>query len=65
LQRKNRQTQEPVSRIAAEGDEAPRLRALQPDLADSFRKAKASLDDVTRDIAALRRRAGNLTRRSG
>jgi hypothetical protein len=41
-----------------------RLRVRQPDLADSFRKAKAALDDASKDIAELRRRAGQLGRRS-
>jgi len=65
VQRKNRQGAQEVRRIAVEREAAPRFRVPQPDLADSFRKAKAALDDATRDIAALRRRAGDFTRRSG
>jgi len=65
VQRKNRQGAQDLRRIAVERKEMPRLRVPQPDLADSFRKAKAALEDATRDIAALRRRAGNFTRRSG
>ena len=49
----------------AESAEAARLRVPQPDLADSFRKAKASLEAATRDIVELRRRAGKLGRGSG
>ena len=65
MQRKNRQGAQEVRRIAVEREAASRLRVPQPELADSFRKAKAALDDATKDIAALRRRAGNFTRRSG
>jgi hypothetical protein len=36
----------------------------QPDIADSFRRAKAALDGAVRDIVAVRRRAGDFTRRS-
>jgi hypothetical protein len=38
---------------------------LQPDLAESFRMAKAALEIATRDIAELRRRATRLGRGSG
>ena len=48
---------------AAKGGEEARLRVPQPDLADSFRKAMAALEDATKDIAELRRRAGQLGRR--
>jgi hypothetical protein len=65
VQGKNRQGAQDLRRIAVEREEMPRLRVPQPDLADSFRKAKAALEDATRDIAALRRRAGDFTRRSG
>jgi hypothetical protein len=54
--------QKSANRIAGK-ETQPRLRVLQPDLADSFRKAKAALEDATRDIAELRRRAGRLGRR--
>jgi hypothetical protein len=40
-------------------------RIPQPDLAESFRWAKEALDAAARDIAAVRRRAGDLARRSG
>jgi hypothetical protein len=53
-----------VKRTAASGEEV-RLRVAQPDLADHFRWAKASLDQAAKDIAELRRRAGQLGRRSG
>jgi hypothetical protein len=53
-----------VKRTAASGEEL-RLRVAQPDLADHFRWAKASLDQAAKDIAELRRRAGQLGRRSG
>lgn len=54
--------QKSANRIAGKEAQA-RLRVLQPDLADSFRKAMAALEDATRDIAELRRRAGRLGRR--
>jgi hypothetical protein len=54
-----------ASRRRPERLETARLQVLQPDLADSFRKAKAALEDATRDIAELRRRATRLGRRSG
>jgi hypothetical protein len=66
VQRKKRQrAQDELGGIAAKGDEAPRLRVPQPDLADSFRKAKVALEEATRDINELRRRAGKLGRGSG
>ena len=36
----------------------------QPDIADSFRRAKAALDAAARDIAAVRRRASAVARRT-
>lgn len=54
-----------ANRISTENVERPRLRVPQPDLADSFRKAKAALADASRDIAELRSRAGQFGRRSG
>jgi hypothetical protein len=48
----------------AESAEAAPLRVPQPDLADSFRKAKLALEDAARDIVELRRRAGKLGRGS-
>ena len=54
-----------AGQVAVDESRAPRLRVLQPDMADSFRKAKAALEDAAKDIAALRRRAGDFTRRSG
>ena len=53
-----------TSRRRPERLDPARLQVLQPDLADSFRKAKAALEDATRDIAELRRRATRLGRRS-
>jgi hypothetical protein len=44
---------------------AARFGVPQPDLADSFRKAMAALEDASRDIVELRRRAGKLGRGSG
>jgi hypothetical protein len=36
----------------------------QPDMADSFRRAKSALDAAVRDITAVRRRAGDFARRA-
>jgi hypothetical protein len=66
VHRKIRQrAEEGMSQTAVEGSDKARLRVPQPDIADSFRKAKAALEDATKDIAELRRRAGQLGRRSG
>jgi hypothetical protein len=66
VHRKIRERAKPgINVTAADDSEGARLRVLQPDLADSFRKAKAALEDATKDIAELRRRAGQLGRRSG
>jgi len=54
-----------VKGTAAERGEEAQLRVPQPDLADSFRMAKAALEEAAKDIAELRRRAGRLGRRSG
>jgi hypothetical protein len=63
--RERERTQERISELALRvGQGAPR-RSDQPDLADSFRKAKASLEIASRDIVAMRRRVARLARRSG
>ena len=41
-----------------------RGRARTPDIAERFRAAREALDEATKEIAALRRRAGGRTRRS-
>jgi len=48
-----------VSRVEGRVEGVP-----QPDIADSFRRAKAALDGAVRDIVAVRRRAGDFARRS-
>lgn len=64
MSRRIREEEKRPGRRSPERVETARLQLLQPDLAESFRRAKAALEDATRDIAELRRRAGRLGRGS-
>jgi hypothetical protein len=57
-------TRERLTELVCRVEDGAKDRESEP-LADTFKKAKVALEAATRDIAALRRRATDLTRRSG